>query len=240
MIEGANASAARSKLAPSAERQIATAPGHGSAKIASRCRIGGSSAVNVGRSSTTRMHRPDRRRRIGRRAGAAARAAGRTRPGSIDCARTARPSVSVMPRNLEHVPPAANRETDHVAGGERERARRQRELGALAAGPQILQPDVGAPLGRGVARHHREIGVARARGAADEPARGDGGAAIVGAGVGERERDLARKLGLLCPHQARRCAIRRQQQIVFGDLGATSPPRWRNTSVPSTSPASNA
>ena len=73
----------------------------------------------------------------------------------------------------------------------------------LAAGPQILQPDFGAPLGFDSVHHRGEIGVRAADGAADQTARRHHRAAIVGESIGEAERDLARQFGLLRAREAR-------------------------------------
>ena len=85
----------------------------------------------------------------------------------------------MISRSSSSLPPSVQRQTNDVARRERELARRQREVRALAARPQILQPDVGAPLGRGVIGHDREIGMRDPRRAADQPARRDGRAAII-------------------------------------------------------------
>ena len=48
----------------------------------------------------------------------------------------------------------------------------------------LLQPDIGAPFHRGVIGDDGEIGMRDPRGTADEAARRDGRAAVVGFGVG--------------------------------------------------------
>ena len=128
-------------------------------KDRSRVRIGGSSDVSVGRSSTSACAGPtgerQRRRPLPRRRQRHIEHVGIDRS-RLDRARCSVSMISPISSRRRRPPTVS---ADHVAGRERKPARRQRELGALASGPEILQPDVGAPFGGGIVRHHREIGV---------------------------------------------------------------------------------
>ena len=122
------------------EDQTVTAPGHGSAKTASRASTGGCAALMHGRSSAKACTGPaagggaETRKRGGDKARS-------NTSGSIERALTSRLSVSLISCSSIETPPRVDRQPDDVAGGERELAPRQGEIGALAPGPQILQPD---------------------------------------------------------------------------------------------------
>ena len=164
------------------------------------------------------MHRADCRRRH-RRAPARRRQRSRRTPPDRSRARvTARLSVSLISwisisrrRPLTVSPTTSPSDSASRLGGSANSA-------ALAAGPQILQPDFGAPLGFAVFGHHREVGMRRARRAADQAARTRGRGLIVGADIGETDRDFARQVALLGARQPRRRRVVRQHQVVLAEF----------------------
>ena len=159
---------------------------------------------------------PKRHRRRRRRA-----ARRLSRKGEHICIDRARPDAALLGINdlaqFERVLPPAPIERNDVARRERKSARREREVRALAARPDVLQPDIGAPFHRGVIGDDGEIGMRDPRGTADEAARRDGCAAVVGFGVGVSDGDLARQLGLLRAREPQRRGFVRQHEIVFGE-----------------------
>ena len=139
--------------------------------------------------------------------------------GSIVCALMRRLAGLHRLADFDQPSPAGNLETDDIARRQVHQARRQREFRALTPGPQILQPDLGAPLDVGIVVDHREVGMRTARRAADQPARRHRRAVIVGAAVAVSDRDFARQFGFLCAREPRRRAVGRQHQVVFGEFG---------------------
>ena len=148
----------------------ASVPGQGSANTASRASTGGCSDGSVGRSSTCACTGPMAGGAAGaRRRGGASASVEHFR---IDRERAHGAAFGVADfLDFDQPPPSVDGQPDHVAERQRKPTRRQREFGALAAGPQILQPDFRAPLGFAVFGHHREVGMRGARRAADQAAR---------------------------------------------------------------------
>ena len=172
---------------------------------------------SVGRSSTCACTGPIAGGAAGARRRGGASATLNT-SGSIESARTARLSVSLISWiSISRRRPLTVSPTTSPSASAQP-ARRQRELRALAAGPQILQPDFRAPLGFAVFGHHREVGMRGARRAADQAARARRRGLIVGADIGETDRDFARQVAFLRARQPRRRRVVRQHQVVLAEF----------------------
>ena len=176
------------------------------------------------------MRRPDRRRRArgGRRRGSGS---GRSNtPGSIDCARHRAAFGVDDVAQFQQPPPAADRQPDR-----RRRARAPAGSAAARTPRSRGRPtDPAARCRRGARRAASLVTTARSawlmpRRAADQPARGHRGAAIVGAAVGEATSETSRgKLGLLRAHQAsRRAVVRQHADRPRRSRPRGSPPRGR-------------
>ena len=143
----------RAKLAPSPERQTATAPGHGSAATASHCNTVPSPRA-AAKSSTTAAGRPATgggRLPVG--AGGAPGVA--NTEGSTARVETRRVEPS---RDTMEPRPGLGRHGQDVARLDRDPARRERERGALAPGPEILKPRIRQALRLGATGHDGRVG----------------------------------------------------------------------------------
>ncbi len=144
--------------------------------------------------------------------------------------------ISVM-RSRRVRPSTAKR--DDVAGLEREAARRQRELRALARGPGLEQPDLGDRGGLLGLQHERQIGDGDAAAAAGEAARFLDGGRIVAGGGDEGELGGGRQVGLLRAGEGgerlRRGGARPGASGVERRRRRLPAPRWAKTMRPSLS-----